>query len=852
MKQLLSIIAFLASSFLLHSQCGNQFSIFPSIDNYFREVNIQRGGLAWEETFFIEGTQKDYFSTFANSLWLAGQSPSGNVHISLKTYFANDPGPLNSNGNVFENSCDYFDRLWVISGSQINIHKENYNQGNINLQNTPKDILEWPAKGNVLFDVGAENGNTLDQDLAPFFDTNGDGVYSALDGDVPIYKGGVQFNSFDEVWAPYLFSLNIVNDGNSADDYVQAERLKVEILQSCYMLNCPENEDLNYSIFYNFSVNYKGETEISGFKAAYWEDVDFGCYDNDYLGCKPSLNTAYAYNEDPIEDACVGGGLEPIDLAWGMSKNTILLSHDMSSFILYFNPATGIPPPATVDPSSAVQAYNLMCGRWLDGSPLTTGGTGYNPGSSNETLFAFPDFPNDPAGWSMFSVNLFQGDTRSVMGIDVQDNLSPGDNFVVEVASHVLFDPFTSHLGIFDILEERTQNVKDAYQTIQNNPQELDHCAVAQNCVDDCVWPGNVLADDIVNASDVLLYGAILGKGWNNGSERDQKGSLWAPHEAQNWNEELANQNIKHADCNGDGVLNENDIQIFSENFNLVKPNVGTTPNMIAEHDPEGFKIAFDKEEIDLTGNFISRVFNFSIRPREDGESFDFDYHGVSFDIVFDSSLVVPMGGFGFEINQNYFNDIMFTDAKYRQDENLENDLILKGDNRISVMATSSNGENQSPSEGLITQYAMIALEDATTSNTDGRDTIQLRLENVTFMDADGNILEEDVGYYSGELIITGLGFAPEVSSVDVTKLNLALNISPNPTTGDLIIHSESSQNGVLSIANLDGVILERFDFEANIDNHYNLSHLPAGVYILQLKNLKGQLTGIEKLVLID
>ena len=39
---------------------------------------------------------------------------------------------------------------------------------------------------------------------------------------------------------------------------------------------------------------------------------------------------------------------------------------------------------------------------WSDGTPLTLGGNGYNPGSIDSSKFAFSDSPFDKNGWSMY------------------------------------------------------------------------------------------------------------------------------------------------------------------------------------------------------------------------------------------------------------------------------------------------------------------------------------------------------------------------------------------------------------------------------------------------------------------
>ena len=844
MKQLFFLVLILSAALNIYAQCDNNHSDNPSVNNYYRHVPVISGGLTWEEKFIIEGTGKEYISSFANNLWVAGIDDAGDVNLCVNTYFPQNPGPLNEDGSFYENPCSYFDRLWSITGYEIKSHKLKHEQGDLNIEDIPADILEWPAIGNIHFSIGEENGEVLSQDLAPFFDTNEDGIYNALDGDIPIYKSGIEFDNFEDVWAPYMFGLNIINDGNSGERY-NGERLSLEILQSSYLLNCPNEQEINYTVFYNFDLTYKGDKELSGLKIGYWEDIDFGCFDNDFNGCSPELNTAFVYNEDVPEDLCFGG-VEPINLSWGMSKNTILLSHEMSSFLSYNNATVGFPDSPTVGPAIAEQVYNYLCGKWLDGTPMTTGGTGYNPGSTDQTLFMLPDLPNDPEGWHMVNEGFPFGDRRIVMGIDEQESLRPGESLNIEVASHVLFDPFTSYLDIFENLEARVDDVKNAYNILQTNPHEFDDCAASSSCVDDCVWPGNILPDNQVDAKDLLLFGAVLGKGFENGNKRDQRGTIWAPHDAMDWSEEISNSNLKHADCNGDGELNELDIDVFFENYNQKIPNTSENQNRIAEYDLNGFKISYDKSFIDMSGSIVARLFNINVRPKNTDENFDFDYHGVSFDLVFDTTLLTPMAQ-ATTFNQDFFTGTNFS-AEFKEGE-LGEPLELKGVDRITFVITSSSGENQSPSSNIIFACPMFAKALASTTNPDGIDSTYIRMENIVFMDKDGVILEE-VGYYSDTLVIGNLPVVePPSSNQDISNL-IVMDLAPNPAVDELKVILSKPTKGLLKVMNLNGI--EQKSMEISNENEFviDLIGLNSGLHFILLYDEFGKLIKEGKFII--
>ena len=74
------------------------------------------------------------------------------------------------------------------------------------------------------------------------------------------------------------------------------------------------------------------------------------------------------------------------------------------------------PIPGTDAPNIPIEYYNLMNATWPDGLHLTSGGTGYNPGSTDSISYAFSSAPNEPGAWSMCEQNLPGEDRRVVIG----------------------------------------------------------------------------------------------------------------------------------------------------------------------------------------------------------------------------------------------------------------------------------------------------------------------------------------------------------------------------------------------------------------------------------------------------
>ncbi|MEO1434874.1 MAG: hypothetical protein AAFV80_05015, partial [Bacteroidota bacterium] len=127
-------------------------------------------------------------SIFAASIWVGGFDDGGNLKLAAQTYrqTGNDfwPGPLDEDGNVDQTICSQWDRHFTVLGANIEALREDYlsdddgdGESDNSVNTEPSDdLLLWPAKGNP--DFAQRAGYVLpNQDLAPFFDVDGDGLY---------------------------------------------------------------------------------------------------------------------------------------------------------------------------------------------------------------------------------------------------------------------------------------------------------------------------------------------------------------------------------------------------------------------------------------------------------------------------------------------------------------------------------------------------------------------------------------------------------------------------------------------------------------------------------------------------
>ncbi|MEO1436046.1 MAG: hypothetical protein AAFV80_10955, partial [Bacteroidota bacterium] len=203
MQRLLLQGVFLLSSlfFLMktsQAQNCNAPSAYTLFGNEFMRVALLNGGDAFWNLdagqyfipYEVEAIDRPT-PVFAGSIWLGGMDPGGNLRMAAQTYrqTGNDfwPGPLDQNGQTHPDNCTNFDQIWKVDQFEIEAHLADWEDNSLIDGPIADAVLYWPGRNNPYFEI--EQGFILpDQDLAPFFDRNNDGLYDPLGGDYPVFE----------------------------------------------------------------------------------------------------------------------------------------------------------------------------------------------------------------------------------------------------------------------------------------------------------------------------------------------------------------------------------------------------------------------------------------------------------------------------------------------------------------------------------------------------------------------------------------------------------------------------------------------------------------------------------------
>ncbi len=453
MKNLLILLGLAFSCILFSTPCPTELERTSVIQNDYRESTITNLAQLYNNNFRKgtcysgNGTDSLFSTGFFKGLWASGFDPSGNLKVAASGYGIGrntdfSCGPLIEDKTESEERCAYFTRAWKITRMEVLKLIEEFAAGDLLLMDIPNDILEWPAIGNPHISTFK-----LEEDLAPFFDHNEDGIYNPLDGDYPI----VLTESPDFI--PHQFRFYVINDADGVHFESLGDALQMEFQVMDFVVKADSSFESEKAIFTRLKCIYKGKEDLRKFKMGIWEDNHIGCGLLNYVGCSPDLNSTYIYNTNGANTMCDDLMQVPDNLS--VVKSMIFTDHSLKGFSYIIRPNEVVPSLPT---PNVLSYYNYMSGIFPDGTPLTYGGTGVNLGSVDSTLFAFPDFPNDANGWSMQTANFPISDKRTISTF-LDTILVPGASTSIDLIDYILIDSVSTGLDVFNIYKENKRKV---------------------------------------------------------------------------------------------------------------------------------------------------------------------------------------------------------------------------------------------------------------------------------------------------------------------------------------------------------------------------------------------------------
>lgn len=362
---------------LLSIQVGLSGQATSTLDINQIKAQFESDATLFNEVFEIP--QGSFNNTmFVGQVWIGGLDSSGQLHMTAQTYRqqGNDLfyGPIAD--NYLDPTYSQHDDVAKVGIYDINDHILNYTTpGYI----VPFKIADWPANGNVL------NGEAAT--LAPYVDFNSNGTYDPANGDYPFIYG-------DQ--AVYF----IANDARNPHTETGGLPMGIEIHGMAYAIGTTDSI-LAQTIFLRLEIINRSSNNYDSVFFGLFVDMDLGFWGDDYVGCDSSNNFFYTYNAT---------NNDPVFGARPPAQGCMLLNHPISKFI-YFTDDTSVQG----FPSTDVEYYQYLKGRWKDNTPLTYDSTGY--GGTSQANYMFPGNPHSNVGWTERGLNNYPYDRRGLMSV---------------------------------------------------------------------------------------------------------------------------------------------------------------------------------------------------------------------------------------------------------------------------------------------------------------------------------------------------------------------------------------------------------------------------------------------------
>jgi hypothetical protein len=470
MKYLLFNKSMDTTSAYIHFRIHDKSYSYLDINNVRARFNSSGNHFFYEVAEYEVPKGSGKTSIFSNAFWIGGKDGQGQLHFAGERYrqgphlgqawthpdFYAGPVMDSTAYSIYQDTV--WNYIWNLKKTDIEYHLAHYQEQGYS---PIHDILTWPGNGNTAYGQA--------QKLAPFFDRNSDGTYDPYDGDYPEIRG-------DQA----LFF--IFNDDRGEHWESEGVKLRVEIHGMAYAFDMPEDSALKNTVFLNYKLYNRSQNKYDSTLLGIFTDIDLGYSSDDYIGCDVERNMYFGYNGTPVDGTgqsnayganpptqsvtLLGGpymdpdgidnprytstGIQLCDFSVnGINFGDTIVDNErlgLQKFI-YFNNANAGVPLYMQDPQFAPEYYQMLGGKWKDGTTMIYGGNAHatSGGYGPECRFMFPGesdtlnwgvgcaLPNGPVNWTEETALNNPSDRRGV-GVTGPVTFKPGDVQELDIA----------------------------------------------------------------------------------------------------------------------------------------------------------------------------------------------------------------------------------------------------------------------------------------------------------------------------------------------------------------------------------------------------------------------------------
>ncbi len=340
--------------------------------------------------------------------------------------------------------------------------------------------------------------------------------------------------------------------------------------------------------------------------------------------------------------------------------------------------------------------------------------------------------------------------------------------------------------------------INDVPNCCEDTNYETPSCVVFEE-----IWPGDANHNGEADYDDLLSIGLAYGE---EGPQRPLQGIDWSAHVGPNWPQVFVTNslNYKFADCNGDGIINEGDVEAIEQNYGLSYAEPVPVPSQEAtQNDPPIY--------LSLPPSIPNGPFEAEVMLGTEDLPVDGIY-GLSFKVQFDPQVVMANS-----IDITFDNSWLAAGG-----EVLSIDRTLEAEGLIEIAVTRIDHTN-------VSGYGAMANFIGIIDDVLGKGEMQLNIIDVHALRAD----ESPIPLYK-------LPAQVEIpTSVHTPSPADGIKVFPNPTSDWLYFDLPKGveiqrvriydAQGRLQLVSFDG---KRID----------LGHLPKSMYFLQIETKAGEI----------
>lgn len=370
---------------------------------------------------------------------------------------------------------------------------------------------------------------------------------------------------------------------------------------------------------------------------------------------------------------------------------------------------------------------------------------------------------------------------------------------------------------------------------VYGNSQYLDTIYKALPVMDCSVWPGDVNADGEVNAEDIFGIGMFYG---DTGTQRAGASQNWTGQACNSWSslnfawmymQDLVDK--KMADCNGDGTINASDVQAITNNFGKRHANHNNRSAILfhSPNDPSLMAAVANNSVTAGSDIVVTLSLGSSAVPLQ-------NIYGGSLTLLYDPSKVDAAAVVNFTMG--------WFDTTGNSLITLSHNDYANGRLEISFVKTNKNSSSGYGNIGTVTFHTKNTAMGAFDIGIDG--TAKIFNTNQWNNSFGGN---QEV---FKNLYLQGTS-ATIINPLSVQKFsNFNLSVYPNPASSLLYIQHEETANGLHAElrTNIGELVSSLSLANSPKKESIDISALPAGFYILSVKETTGAVIQSERILI--